>query len=75
MCFLSTLNRAQYYCTIQTVQYNTDYTVNTTRTPPLKVGARPRSESMETERLFFVGYQGSRHEIDLIGFGWESIEF
>ena len=33
-------------------------------TPPLKVGAHPRSNSME--RPFFICYHGSHHEIDLI---------
>ena len=44
-------------------------------TPPLKVGARPRSNSMETEKTIFMCYQGNHHAIDLIGFVWEIIEF
>ena len=44
-------------------------------TPPLKVGARPRSDSMEIEKNVFICYQGNHHAIDLNGFGWEIIEF
>ena len=44
-------------------------------TPPLKVGARPRSDSMETEKAIFICYQGNHHAIYLIWFLWKIIEF
>ena len=43
-------------------------------TPPLKVGARPRCDTMETEKGYCHFYQGSYNEIDLTAFGWEIIE-
>ena len=30
---------------------------------------------LKLKRQFFICYQGSHHEIDLIGFGWKIIEF